>query len=100
MIVADGGGSYTGQALRSKFKNLVEVGSPTVADGAGNPNAGVGGVDEEGFLPGGRVLAEEVDEDEEEEGEEEGEGSLASLDELDRELIGDIGMDMDGKGSV
>lgn len=72
MIGRDGGGTYTGPALRLKFKNLVEAGlqgeNPDVAG-----RVGYGGIG--GFGGGGGG----------------GEGSVfgGSLDDLDRELMGE-----------
>ncbi|ERF74988.1 hypothetical protein EPUS_08529 [Endocarpon pusillum Z07020] len=71
MIVEDGGAVYTGQALRVKYRNLVEVGLHR-EDGA----MGDGGVEFAGV-----EIAEE--------GEGEAGGEVASFDEWDRELMGD-----------
>jgi hypothetical protein len=78
MIVADGGGTYTGQALRRKFRNLVEGGLQTLQ----NPDA------EEGVGAGQGGLGEEG---------EDGASALGSLDDLDRELMG-VDDDPDGDG--
>jgi hypothetical protein len=75
MIAADGGKSYTGPALRTKYKNIVEQGlQPDVpgtipfagggGEAAGTAQQGMGGLEED-----------------------------FSIDEMDRELMGDGGVD-------
>ena len=79
MIVEDGGAVYTGQALRMKYRNLVEVGLQSenggIVDGGGD-----------GMESGGVKIAEE--------GEGEAGGEVGSFDEWDRDLMGDENGDL------
>ncbi len=70
MIVEDGGAVYTGQALRMKYRNLVEAGLQ-------NEDGRVRGAANGAVMESGRVG--ELDEDAE----------MGSFDEWDRELMGD-----------
>lgn len=76
MMVEDGGAVYTGQALRMKYRNLVEEGLQ------GQDGGGVAAGTNGGRMEFGRVVGER------EEGEVE-ESEVGSFDEWDRELMGD-----------